>query len=433
MASFGPPDRFKKAVSNRRTRPKLTFDDEVVDNGSNGSLIQASIGKGSGSISGEKTEPQPPVGNTEDAAEITVDNNSLRSGERVKKNVTTSFQDDDSDEQEDYHVVTAASLKKKRKIKTKGLSSSLLNSKVRTKLAPNLPGFPSATTANTTTYSKSYLDELRDSTPTTPAAYTNGGKNAGEQEDMEMHDDSLYAMDTAASESVGGIPDEALINHLIERRHRKAEIPRKDDFISLDDEASNEEVESNMEGVEMYDKHQNERISRLQREDDILENEYEMLAEGSDGRIPLSAAQEAEQKMQRRRDMEELINEREDEEQEAGNEYLNLGGDDSGSDSGWEQAQIQKGAFGSKAFSINHAEIGSNGMPKQNGTHEPSFMVLQELPDLESVTKRLTVILDSMREQRDSHLKLLEEFNTQKEEIEAREKEVKELLSAAPF
>ncbi|KAK9488893.1 nineteen complex-related protein 2-domain-containing protein [Lipomyces starkeyi] len=432
MASFGPPDRFKK-VSNRRTRPKLTFDDEEVDNGSNGPLIQASIGKGSGSIGGEKTEPQPPVGNTEDAAEIAVDNNSLRSGERVKTNVTTSFQDDDSDEQEDYHVVTAASLKKKRKMKTKGLSSSLLNFKVRTKLAPSLPVFPSATAANTTTYSKSYLDELRGSTPTTPAAYTNGGKNAGEQEDLEMHDDSLYAMDTAASESAGGIPDEALINHLIERRHRKAEVPIKDDFISLDDEASNEEVESNMEGVEMYDKHQNERISRLQREDDILENEYEMLAEGSDGRIPLSAAQEAEQKMQRRRDMEELINEREDEEQEVGNEYLHLGGDDSGSDSGWEQAQIQKGAFGSKAFSISHAEIGSNGMPKQNGAQEPSFMILQELPDLESVTKRLTVILDSMREQRDSHLKLLEEFNTQKEEIEAREKEVKELLSAAPF
>ncbi|KAK9356540.1 nineteen complex-related protein 2-domain-containing protein [Lipomyces doorenjongii] len=433
MASFGPPDRFKKAASNRRTRPKLTFDDEEVDDSLNGSIIQASTAKGSGSMSDEKTEPQPPIGNTKDVGEITGDNNSLRSDERVKKNDTTSFQDSDSDEQEDYHVVTAASLKKKRKNNTKGLRSSLLNSKLRTKLAPNLPGFPSASTANSTTYSKSYLDELRDSTPTTPAEYTNSGKNVAEQEDMEMVDDSLYSMDTAASESVGGMPDEALINHLIERRRRKAEVPRKDDFVSLDEEASNEDVESNMEGVEMYDKHQNERSSRLQREDDIFDNEYEMLAEGSDGRIPLSAAQEAEQKMQRRRDMEELINEREDEEQEVGKEYLYSGGDDSGSDSGWEQAQIQKGAFGSKAFSINHAEIGSNGMPKQNGTLEPSIMVLQELPDLESVIKRLTVVLDSMREQRDSHLKLLEEFNTQKDEIEAREKEVKEALSAAPF
>ncbi|KAK9372847.1 nineteen complex-related protein 2-domain-containing protein [Lipomyces chichibuensis] len=429
MASSGPPYRFKKAASNRRSRPKLTFDDE---DGWNGSLIQESTAKGSGPISGEKTEPERPIGDSEDAAEITDNHNSLTSGEKLKKNVTKSFQDDDSDEQEDYHVVTAASLKKKRKNKTKGLSSSLLNSKLRTKLAPNLPGFSSAATASTTTYSKSYLGELRDSTPTTPAAYTNGSKNAGEQEDMEMLDDSLYGVDTAAGESVGGMPDEALINHLIERRHRKAEAPRKGDFISLDDEASNKEIESNMEGVEMYDEQQNERISRLQREDDVLENEYEMLAEGSDGRIPLSAAQEAEQKIQRRRDMEELINEREDEEQ-VGNENLYLDGDDSGSDSGWEQAQIQKGAFGSKAFAINHAEIGTNGIAKQNGTQEPSFMVLQELPDLESVTKRLTVILDSMREQRDSHLKLLEEFNTQKEEIEVREGEVKEALSAAPF
>ncbi|KAK9322469.1 nineteen complex-related protein 2-domain-containing protein [Lipomyces orientalis] len=427
MASFGPANRFKKAASSRRARPRHTFDYEEVENGSRMSLT--STAPAIEATSDENMGPAP----TTEYADVAADNSSMRSFGKVQKDVTVSLQDIDDDDQDDYHVVTAASLKRKQKSKGKGLSASLLSSKTRTKLVPDLPGFPSKASANTTTYSKSYLDELRDSTPTTPAAYTSSHQNADEPGDIEMLDDSLYGEDTATGESVAGIPDEALVNHLVERRHKKAEAYRKDDFISLDDNASDEEVDANMEGVEMYDKPEQERMGRLQREDDVVENEYEMLAEGSDGRIPLSAAQETEQKKQRRRDIEEMIKEHEDEAAEVGNEYLYGAGDDSSSDSGWEQAQIQKGVFGSKAFSTNPTEADSNGVPKQSGTQESSFMVLQELPDLESVIRRLNVTLDSVREQRDSHLKVLEELNTQKQEIDAREKQVKEALSAAPF
>ncbi|KAK9240579.1 nineteen complex-related protein 2-domain-containing protein [Lipomyces kononenkoae] len=433
MATFGPGNRFKKAASNRRVRPKLTFEDEETDNGSISFSRQPSTVKDSGFTSGEKPERQPTIHHTQDETETTVDDSSSVSRDRVRRNVTTTVQNDDNDKQEDYHVVTASSLKKMRKPKSKGLSSSLLNSQLRNKLAPNLPSFPSGNATRTPMYSKAYLDELRDSTPTTPAEYTNSGMNADEEGDLDMLDDSRYTVDTAEGDDVSAIPDEALINHLIERRHKKAESFRKDEFISLDDEADNDEAQSDMDGVEMDDKHEHERTSRLQREDDVLENEYEMLAEGSDGRIPLSATQEAAQKMQRRRDIEEMINDREDEEGQVGEEYGYIGENDSGSDSGWEQAQIRKGAFGSRAFSTKQAEVRGNGIPKQSGTRQPSFRVLQQLPDLESVIKRLTVILDGMREERDSHLKLLEELNTQKEEIEAREKELREALSAAPF
>ncbi|KAJ8101465.1 nineteen complex-related protein 2-domain-containing protein [Lipomyces tetrasporus] len=429
MTSFGPANRFKKAASGRRARPRHTFDYEEVENGSRISLT--STAQGTEAISGENLGPEPTNELTENA-DVATDNSPVRSFGKAQKNVTTSLQDIEDDEQDDYHVVTAASLKRKQKSKGKGLSASLLSSKARTKLAPDLPGFPAAASANTTTYSKSYLDELRDSTPTTPAAYTSS-HHADEPGDIEMLDDSLYGADTATAGSVAGIPDEALVNHLVERRHKRAEAYRKDDFISLDNKASDEEVVEDMEGVEMYDKPEQERLDRLQREDDVVENEYEMLAEGSDGRIPLSAAQETEQKKQRRRDIEEMIKEHEDEALEVGNEYFYGAGDDSSSDSGWEQAQIQKGALRSKAFSTNPTEADSNGVPKQSGTQESSFMVLQELPDLESVIRRLNITLVSMREQRDSHLKVLEELNTQKQEIDAREKQVKEALSAAPF
>ncbi|KAK9368488.1 nineteen complex-related protein 2-domain-containing protein [Lipomyces kononenkoae] len=432
MATFGPANRFKKAASNRRARPKLTFEDEETENGANGSSAQASTVKDNAVMSGEKQEAQPTVHSIQRDVESAVDDSSSVSRDRVRRTVTTNNQDDDDDGQESYHVVTASSLKKMRKSKTKELSSSLLNSQLRAKLAPNLPGF-SGNATSAPTYSKAYLDELRDSTPTTPAEYANSDINADERGDIDLPDDSRYHVDTAGSEGVAAMPDEALISHLIQQRHKTAEGIRNDEFVSLDDEADNDEAHSDMDGVEMYDKHENERTSRLQREDDVLENEYEMIAEGSDGRIPLSATQEAEQKMQRRRDIEEMINDREDEERQFGDEYHYIGENDSGSDSGWEEEQIRKGAFGSKAFSTKHADVESNGIPKQSGTQQSSFRVLQQLPDLESVTKRLAVILDGMREERDSHLKLLEELNTQKEEIEAREKELKEALSAAPF
>lgn len=320
-------------------------------------------------------------------------------------------------------------LKKKQKSRnSKGLVADAMKTRIRENLAPNFPSI-SSNSANQSgeTYSTSYLNELRNSTPATPAEFTKLSKDNSQKlvEDVEFTDgEALFEVNAEMAEDID-VPDEAFISHMIEKRRQKAEAVYTDStteaFISLEEDASDDGI-SKMEGVEMDDESsmKSSNKSRLQREDDVPDNEFEDIAEG-DGRIPLSAAQEFQQREQRRRDIKEMIDDHEDEQPEAGDDYLYMGTASSDSEDDWEQAQLMKGAFGKKSSDDHSVHV------KQQDA-ETKFMVLQALPDFDSVIKRLALTLDKMKQHRDESLKSLEELNLERERIEARKKEVKDAL-----
>ncbi|KAK9466431.1 nineteen complex-related protein 2-domain-containing protein [Lipomyces arxii] len=425
---FGASNKFKKAVANKRARPKVTFDYDDEENSSaskatNESSVetpQSADDSNSGSYKESGPGSGPAIASTKPSS-------------RLKKDFGT----DDSDDDSSPSIVKSVSRKQVKR--SGGLAASMLNSKLQSKLQPKLPTLPTQAPSSANMYSKSYIDELRHSTMTTPAEYVTNTPTDSETKDVDMiDDDQLYIDDTDADvimTDINEIPDEALINHLIEKRHQKAaqaEQPREEsDFISLDDDdnsALNAALKEERDLNGDYGDNDDYK-GRLQKDDGLAENQDDFIAENSDGRIPLTAAEAMQQKIRRRREMAELINDREDEEKIVADDYLVA--DDSGSDSGWEEAQLQKGAFGSKAFSNFMATTEKSA--KSDRAPRSSSMVLQELPDLPSVIKRLKLALEAMSKQKQADIQLLEELQNQTEEISAREKQVTEALEGAPF
>ncbi|KAK9446972.1 nineteen complex-related protein 2-domain-containing protein [Limtongia smithiae] len=349
---------------------------------------------------------------------------------------------DENEEDDEYRIVTAASLRKKQKPKTQGgiSANSALKAKLRAKLAPSFPtssADPGAGTNAQNDYSLSYLEELRDATPATPtffsAAENETVSTAGvvvvDDEDMP---DAGFEVNAAMADDID-VPDEAFIAHMLEKRRQlasqsaSASAPSAaKDFISLDDSASNHNSDDNesTSGVDPAP-----RESRLQHDDDLAENMDDVIAEGSDGRIPLSAAQEREQARRRRQDIEEMILEREEEEEGQDDTLYRREGDGDGesdSDGAWEDAQIQKGAFGMAAAAARDRET---------TRHQPSAapVVLPEIPSLDAVLLRLLRKIEGITEHRDELRQALDRLQEEQESIERKENDLKEALNNPEF
>ncbi|KAK7206752.1 nineteen complex-related protein 2-domain-containing protein [Myxozyma melibiosi] len=407
--------KFKKAAAKQRSRVKISFDEGEGEDDGSPSLPHASkrsTSKKTSSLDRNATN-----------------DTSVPSNEHLEAQDETR---DDDEEEEEPHIITASSLRKKQKTRAKGLASDLARVRLRDKLAPSVPAVKET---SSTSYSASYLDELRGATPTTPAEFTKKVDFDDDQnrDSSDPKDEDVFEVNAEMMEDID-VPDEAFISHMIERRREKAaalaeeeskeETPSKaKNFISLDESAS--DGEEKMEGVETYEEDTSERPSkgRLQREDDVPDNEFEEIAEG-DGRIPLSAAQELHQQQQRRREMEDMINDHEDDQPEAGDDYLYMGEASSDSEDDWERAQLMKGAFGKRMNGTDQ------GVDQRKSETDSKFMVLQGLPDFDSVLKRLTLTLEKMRQHRDESFDSLKELEAERERIETRKAEVKEALES---
>lgn len=252
-------------------------------------------------------------------------------------------------------------------------------------------------------YSKDYLAELRNSTPSTPK----GSKSAAASED----DEPSKALDIASkfgplasfkSDDSSLIPTEAEIREKKERRARLAK--QQQNFIPLDGEEdegfASDGSESRNEIIlppkEKYPE------SRLVREDEDIAEGFDDFVE--DGKISLGRKAERDAKKKRRTEIAELI-------AEAENASSDDASDDSEADrnAAYEAAQTRAGAYGNRDWNAAEAQ----------GIRTPPRIA--PLPELSAVVDRLNASLKSMGDARAKKVKRMEELRAEKAEIAERE------------
>ncbi|KAL2862067.1 nineteen complex-related protein 2-domain-containing protein [Aspergillus pseudodeflectus] len=241
-------------------------------------------------------------------------------------------------------------------------------------------------------YSADYLNELRNSTPSTPKPGTDDG-NKGEVDVAAKFGELM----TVTAPSL--IPTEAEIREKKARRARLAKEQESNslteqDYISLEDNAN--------EDWEVVDK-EDLKDTRLVRDDEDFAEGFDEYVE--DGRISLGRKAEREQKKKQRETMRELIEEAEalsDEE-----------------DSDLEE----KAAY---EASQTRAAIGHGGKDPLDRPKTPPKMT--SLPRLSTCLDRLRTTLAVMEKNRSHMINRMEELRKEKADISVREVEIQALI-----
>ncbi|KAF2498388.1 hypothetical protein BU16DRAFT_524508 [Lophium mytilinum] len=244
-------------------------------------------------------------------------------------------------------------------------------------------------------YSKDYLAELRNSTPSTPKPAESSSKAI----DIASKFGPLASL-TDDGESF--IPTEAEIREKKERRARLAK--EQGDFISLDDDgfeddhlsdASDVPREITLRPKEKYSE------SRLVREDEDIAEGFDDFVE--DGRISLGRKAEREAKKKRRADMADLI-------AMAEGGSSDDGSDDSEADrkAAYDAAQTRAGTYGKKDPEM--LDAGLKTPPR-----------ITPLPELGAVVARLQAALKSMQDIQARKLKRMDNLRAEKVDIAERE------------
>jgi hypothetical protein len=242
-------------------------------------------------------------------------------------------------------------------------------------------------------YSKDYLAELKQSTPSTPKDL--GSLQTSEDEDVSLDIASKFGPFTTLGASSSGIPTEAEIKEKKERRARMAKAP---DFLALDGDESDDEggQELLIRPKEKYAE------SRLVPEDEDMAEGFDDFVE--DGRISLGRKAEREQARKKRLEMEEMILEAE-----------GLDSDQASDDSeverneAYEAAQRRAGTYGQGGAS--DAELQRPKTPPR----------IAPVPELGAVLLKLRNGLNTMEQSKAAKVRKLAELRAEKKDIAERE------------
>ncbi|KAM5457541.1 hypothetical protein MaudCBS49596_000736 [Microsporum audouinii] len=247
-------------------------------------------------------------------------------------------------------------------------------------------------------YSKDYLQELRNSTPSTP-------KNVS-LPDTEDEKEKALNIAEKFGEVVqytghSAIPSEAEIR---EKKERRSRLAKEQEYISLNDtgvEDDGDEWSLSKKPLEIE--------TRLVRDDEDFAEGFDEYVE--DGRIAMGRRAEIEQKRRQRADMKELINDAEDLSDE----------DDSETErrAAYESAQTRAGMDGLKRE--NHEVVTRPKTPPK----------ITSLPTLASKLAGLRMTVTSMENSKTQLVSRLEELRKEKVEIAERETEIQNLLKEA--
>lgn len=157
-------------------------------------------------------------------------------------------------------------------------------------------------------YSKAYLEELRNSTPSTPRDLSIVNTPNEDFEDRRLDIESKFGRSGISS---GIIPSAAEIQEKKERRARLAKEQGAEDFIPLEDYDSDGEFKPQRMQVGTYLQRESEKDTRLVRDDEDIAEGFDEFVEDS-GRVTLSKKGAREQSRKERAQMRELIEEAED-------------------------------------------------------------------------------------------------------------------------
>jgi Nineteen complex-related protein 2 len=251
---------------------------------------------------------------------------------------------------------------------------------------------------NRPTYSKDYLKELRNSTPSTPrdlSSYTS-----------EDDDDSSKAIDVASKFglvvedlSKSAIPTEAEIR---EKKERRARLAKEQDFISLDDEGDGRYMQ--------LSRRKEPKETRLVRDDEDIAEGFDDYVEDP-GHVALGRKAKATQQKKEREAMREMIADAENPSEEDDSEAeRNLA---------YETAQTRNAMDG----------LGLGEDRRSDQQRAPT--VITPIPRLSTVLERLRSNISSLEYTRARLSKQMADLQQEKAEIAVREVEIQRLLREA--
>lgn len=245
-------------------------------------------------------------------------------------------------------------------------------------LAPSLPLRREEDDDERPSYSKDYLQELKDSTPTTPRDLTSN--SASDVEDVSTGTQALdlsskFGSSLARYQQSSAIPTDA---EIAEKKARRARLAKEQEFISLDpSDAEEDEDENVMEDekgrliLKPKDKYDNLE-SRLVRDDEDIMEGFEEFTGDAGNRIMVGRKAEREAEKQRKVDMAAAIAQAEGAEDEES--------DDSERErnEAFEHAQTRHGTYSANTTEDANADTRPKTPPK-----------ISPLPQLDSVLERL--------------------------------------------
>lgn len=257
-------------------------------------------------------------------------------------------------------------------------------------------------------YSKDYIAELRNSTPSTPV----------DLKPMSEEEEETQALDIASkfgsivslpTESSSAIPTQA---EILEKKARRRRLAQQEN--AYDDEEDRPWA-SDDEGEDEFRQRKNE-ISLRPKEkyaETRLIHDDEDIAEGfddfvEDGKISLGRKSEREAQRKRRAEMAELINDAE------GSEDDGSADSDEERNAAFAAAQARAGRYGQKLEDEND---GSKTPPR-----------ITPLPQLDEILEGLTIEVETKKQRKNMILEKLQELRDDKARIDERKKYLQEQL-----
>ena len=257
-----------------------------------------------------------------------------------------------------------------------------------------------------TEYSKDYIAELRNSTPSTPRDLQVSAEEAEESRELDI----ASKFGSVVPEPLSAIPTEAEIQ---EKKARRKRLALQEN--ALDDEEDRPWA-SDDEGEDEFRQRTNEISIRPKEKyaETRLVHDDEDMAEGfddfvEDGKISLGRKSEKDAQRKRRAEMAELINDA-----EGGSDEGETDDSDVERNTAFAAAQARAGRYGQK---IEDEEDGSKTPPR-----------ITSLPDLDEVLEGLTLDIESKQQRKQIILQKLQELKDDKVRIEERKKYLQEQL-----
>ena len=248
-------------------------------------------------------------------------------------------------------------------------------------------------------YDADYLNELRNSTPSTPKELN--VLSDTEETNAQLDLARKFPIHSITASSM--IPTDAEIR---EKKERRARLAQEQDYIGLAS-SDHDEKEISLRPRPKYAE------TRLVPDDEDVAEGFDSLV--SDGDLNLGRRAEKEAQRRKRLEMEELIQEAE-----------------GGSSSEDADSEDEEEAERKAAYDLAQTRAGTYGSAKPSNEDDSEQMRIPSkitpLPTLTEVLMRLTGVLKGLEEEKGKRVKRMEELSKEKVEIVAREGEVQRLL-----
>ncbi len=262
-------------------------------------------------------------------------------------------------------------------------------------------------------YNKEYLEELQSSTPNTPQNLAELKIHDDEMElDEAELDGALVVQSTAEVAPYQPAPSAHILTEaeIRERKDRRARLAKEADFISLDDDESDEDA-----GRKTVNFPSKKKESRLIAEDEDLGEGYDEFV--SDGGLALGKKAERDAARRHRQEMADLI------------KAAEVGSDAESDDSEAERRAAYEAA--QRRAGLDGLHVPNHGDDDDDAAGPDAIPRMKPLPKLGEVLQRMRELVQGLEDEVTQRRVRIGGLEKEKEEILAREKEVQEILNQA--